>query len=55
LEAAQVGKGQFYHYFPSKRALGLAVVDHLLKDWDQQLIQGILQSDKDPADRLNDM
>lgn len=55
LEAAQVGKGQFYHYFPSKRALGMAVVDHLLRDWDQQLIQGILQSDKDPADRLNDM
>jgi TetR/AcrR family transcriptional repressor of nem operon len=33
----------------------MAVVDHLLKAWDQQLIQGILQSDKDPADRLNDM
>jgi TetR/AcrR family transcriptional repressor of nem operon len=55
LHAAQIGKGQFYHYFSSKHDLGLAVVKDLLEDWSQHLIIDILQSTKQPVARLNDM
>ena len=55
LQAAQIGKGQFYHYFSSKYELGLAVVEDLLQDWSHLLIKDILQSSKEPTARLNDM
>ena len=55
LQAAQIGKGQFYHYFSSKYELGLAVVEDLLQDWSQLLIIDILQSSKEPIARLNEM
>lgn len=55
LEAANIGKGQFYHYFSSKYELGLAVVDYLIQTWNQQLIQGILKSDEDPSTKLDKM
>jgi TetR/AcrR family transcriptional regulator, transcriptional repressor for nem operon len=55
LQAAQIGKGQFYHYFSSKYELGLAVVEDLLRDWNQLLMIDILQSSKEPIARLNDM
>ena len=55
LQAAQIGKGQFYHYFSSKYELGLAVVEDLLHDWNQLLILDILESSKKPVARLNEM
>ncbi|MCM3745198.1 TetR/AcrR family transcriptional regulator [Sporosarcina luteola] len=55
LLAANIGKGQFYHYFSSKYDLGLAVVEDLVQEWDQQLIIGIFQSTIKPVAKLNKM
>jgi TetR/AcrR family transcriptional repressor of nem operon len=55
LLAANIGKGQFYHYFSSKYDLGLAVVEDLVQEWDQQLIIGIFQSTIEPVAKLNKM
>ena len=55
MAAANIGKGQFYHYFQSKHDLGLAVVEDLVKDWEGQLIIGILNTSDDPVTKLNRM
>ena len=55
LNAANIGKGQFYHYFSSKYDLGLAVVEELIQEWDGQLINGILKSEEEPKSKLNKM
>lgn len=55
LHAAQIGKGQFYHYFSSKYDLGLAVVEDLIQEWDQTLINDIFQSADEPKSKLNKM
>ncbi|WCK52991.1 TetR/AcrR family transcriptional regulator [Aneurinibacillus sp. Ricciae_BoGa-3] len=52
LEAAEIGKGQFYHYFSSKHDLGLAVVHDLVDEWNHQLVINILQSSKKPKEKL---
>ena len=53
LQAAHIGKGQFYYYFSSKYDLGVAVVEDLIQEWNQQLIVEILQSTDEPKVRLN--
>lgn len=55
MTATNIGKGQFYHYFQSKHDLGLAVVEDLVKDWEGQLIIGILNTSDDPVTKLNRM
>lgn len=55
LEAAQIGKGQFYHYFSSKHELGLAVIDYFFDNWNRRLLKGILGSEKDSAVKFNEM
>lgn len=55
MEAAGIGKGQFYHYLTSKRDLGLGVVDFLKDAWEVELVQKILRSDQDPGHRLEAM
>ena len=55
MAATNIGKGQFYHYFQSKHDLGLAVVEDLVKDWEEQLIIGILNTSDDPVTKLNQM
>lgn len=55
LDAASIGKGQFYHYFSSKHDLGLAVVEDLVKEWDQEVFLEIFQSKFDPITKLNKM
>jgi len=55
LDAAQIGKGQFYHYFSTKHELGLAVVDYLFEGWNQRLLENILGSQKDPGSKFNEM
>lgn len=55
LYAADIGKGQFYHYFSSKYDLGLAVVEDLIQEWDSQLLIGILQTPEEPETKLNKM
>ncbi|VBB09519.1 tetr bacterial regulatory protein hth signature [Lucifera butyrica] len=55
LEAAQIGKGQFYHYFSSKHELGLAVLNYRFESWNQRLMENILSSGKDPETKINEM
>ncbi|MFP3846260.1 TetR/AcrR family transcriptional regulator [Priestia filamentosa] len=55
LAAANIGKGQFYHYFSSKYDLGLAVVEDLVKEWDEEVFSGIFQSKLSPVAKLNKM
>lgn len=55
LDAAQIGKGQFYHYFSSKHELGLAVMDHFFSNWNQLLLENILSSQKDAKIKIDDM
>ncbi|WP_219837029.1 TetR/AcrR family transcriptional regulator [Paenibacillus sp. R14(2021)] len=55
MDEAHIGKGQFYHYFSSKRDLGLAVVDDLVKEWDRDVFEGIFAADLDPIAKLNKM
>lgn len=55
LEAARIGKGQFYHYFSSKHELGLAVIDYFFHNWNRRLMEEILNSPKEPQVRFNEM
>jgi len=55
LKAANIGKGQFYYYFSSKHELGLSVIDYSFREWNRALLGGILDSGKDPNERLGEM
>lgn len=55
LDAAQVGKGQFYHYFSSKHELGVAVLDYFFSTWDRFLLENIMSSPADANSKFNDM
>lgn len=48
LVEAGVGKGQLYHYFASKKAIGLEVVERLLQQWRKELLEGILCHEQPP-------
>lgn len=55
LQAAQIGKGQFYYYFSSKQDLGIAVVDYCFEKWNQRVIKDILESEADPKVKIEKM
>ena len=55
LQAAQIGKGQFYYYFASKQDLGIAVVDYCFEKWNQRVIKDILESEADPKVKIEKM
>lgn len=55
LEAGQIGKGQFYHYFSSKHELGLAVIDYFFESFNEELFENILGSEKSAEVRFNEM
>jgi TetR/AcrR family transcriptional repressor of nem operon len=55
LQAAQIGKGQFYYYFSSKQELGIAVVDYCFEKWDQRVIKDILKSEDTPKVKIEKM
>jgi TetR/AcrR family transcriptional repressor of nem operon len=55
LQAAQIGKGQFYYYFSSKQDLGIAVVDYCFEKWNQRVIKDILESESDPKAKIEKM
>ncbi len=55
LAAADIGKGQFYHYFPSKYALGLAVVEHRFTVFTEQLLNNVLGAPKTGQARFDAM
>ncbi|WP_042351586.1 TetR/AcrR family transcriptional regulator [Bacillus massiliigorillae] len=55
LTAANIGKGQFYHYFSSKYDLGLAVVEDISSEWEQELFQEIFQAEYTPKEKIQKM
>lgn len=49
---ADVGKGQLYHYFNSKKEIGLSATKNLLDLWRKELFQDILESNLTPEEKL---
>ena len=52
LETVQVPKGSFYHYFDSKEAYGLALIDSYANYFARRLDSFLLDSSLEPLDRL---
>ena len=52
-DAANVQKGSFYHFFPSKRDLALAVIDDMADDWAQGFVKEAFDLDLPPMERLD--
>ena len=52
-EAARVQKGSFYHYFPSKRELALAVIDDVADDWANGFMAEAFDPNLPPIERLD--
>ena len=52
LKAAGVPKGSFYHYFSSKEAFGLAVVEVFAEDYDERFQALLVNSHDAPVARL---
>jgi TetR/AcrR family transcriptional regulator, transcriptional repressor for nem operon len=50
-----IGKGQFYHYFKSKRDLGKAVISHLISKMEEGLFINILDQPHPPKIKLKKM
>jgi TetR/AcrR family transcriptional repressor of nem operon len=55
LSEADIGKGQFYYYFTSKRDLANSVIDYLISDMNHHLFEKILDIDMPPKVKLNQM
>ena len=51
-ERAGVKKGSFYHFFPSKQELTLAVIDELFVAFKERIYKEAFSSDLAPLDRL---
>ncbi len=54
-EAAGVKKGSFYHFFPSKLDLTLAVIDEYLAEFRQQIFDKAFAREIPPLQRLSRM
>ncbi|MDA8381692.1 MAG: TetR/AcrR family transcriptional regulator [Betaproteobacteria bacterium] len=54
-EAARVQKGSFYHFFPSKRDLALAVIDDMADDWAHGFVAEAFDQGLPPLERLDYM
>ena len=39
MEVADVGKGQLYYYFKSKKEIGLTVIQDILAKWRKELLK----------------
>jgi TetR/AcrR family transcriptional repressor of nem operon len=52
-EAARVQKGSFYHFFPSKRDLALAVIDDMSDDWANGFVAEAFDQALPPVERLD--
>jgi TetR/AcrR family transcriptional repressor of nem operon len=51
-EQAGVKKGSFYHFFPSKQALTLEVIDELFRDFKERIYHDPSASEATPLERL---
>ncbi|MFH7826176.1 TetR/AcrR family transcriptional regulator [Kluyvera chengduensis] len=54
LKTAEVPKGSFYHYFRSKEAFGVAMLERHFADYHQRLVQHFIQGAGNYRDRLLD-
>jgi len=52
LKESAVKRGTLYHYFPSKRELGLAVIDEMARILAEETAVGRLQTPGHPIDRM---
>ncbi|MCP4407976.1 MAG: TetR/AcrR family transcriptional regulator [Gammaproteobacteria bacterium] len=52
---AKVQKGSFYHFFPSKRDLAMAVIDDMADDWAHGFVAEAFDQDLRPIERLDYM
>lgn len=52
-DAAEVKKGSFYHFFPSKRDLTVAVLDAMFVDFKNQLLDEAFRPEYAPLDRID--
>ncbi len=52
-DAANVQKGSFYHFFPSKRDLALAVIDDMADDWAHGFVKEAFDQQLPPMERLD--
>lgn len=54
-DAAEVPKGSFYHFFPSKRDLALAVIEDMADDWARGFVSEAFDPSLPPLERLDYM
>ncbi len=52
-DAASVQKGSFYHFFPSKRDLALAVIENMAEEWAHGFVHEAFDQDLPPMERLD--
>ena len=52
-EGARVQKGSFYHFFPSKHDLAMAVIDDMAHDWAHGFVAEAFDQSLPPLERLN--
>jgi len=52
---ARVQKGSFYHFFPSKQDLALAVIDDMAEDWAHGFVAEAFDQNLPPLERLDYM
>ena len=51
-DAAKVQKGSFYHFFPSKRDVALAVIEDMADDWANGFVAEAFDPELSPMERL---
>ena len=54
-EIAKVQKGSFYHFFPSKQDLAMAVIDDMAEDWAHGFVAEAFDQNLPPLERLDYM
>jgi TetR/AcrR family transcriptional regulator, transcriptional repressor for nem operon len=54
-ELAKVQKGSFYHFFPSKQDLAMAVIDNMADDWAHGFVAEAFDQALPPLERLDYM
>jgi TetR/AcrR family transcriptional regulator, transcriptional repressor for nem operon len=54
-EGAKVRKGSFYHFFPSKQELAMAVIDDMADDWAHGFVAEAFDQNLPPVERLDYM
>jgi len=52
-DLAKVQKGSFYHFFPSKQDLAMAVIDDMADDWAHGFVAEAFDRDLPPLERLD--